>query len=346
MIFSDENIKNIFGNEDAENENPDRLKEYFFRNKAYDSLIADLPIRIIVGHKGVGKSALLKICHLEDQEKDYLTLWVRPNDVFSSVDSEAKNFLNLIENWKIGLSTLILRKALEGADLYDEASKIEKITGGIRQAISILSEKYRAVLPGHQTNKLIGTFLKTKKIRVYLDDLDRGWEARPEDIKNISALLNAVRDLAGENPNVQFRIGLRTDVYHLVRSSDESTDKIESNLILLSWSNHEILTAMAKRIGTYFGENVDEYELIKKQQLEISKYLHRIITERFLHVGKWDNAPIHRILLSLTRKRPRDLVKLLVYAGKEAYRDGNKIITTEGSVSKVVEIDFGHLRAG
>jgi len=38
MLFTDENIENIFGAEDAENESKERLKEYFLRNKAYESL--------------------------------------------------------------------------------------------------------------------------------------------------------------------------------------------------------------------------------------------------------------------------------------------------------------------
>jgi predicted ATPase len=58
--FDDANIEELFGAEDAENERPERFKEYFYYNHAYESLIAELPVRILVGHKGVGKSALLK----------------------------------------------------------------------------------------------------------------------------------------------------------------------------------------------------------------------------------------------------------------------------------------------
>lgn len=328
--FDDETIARIFGNEDAENEEPSRLKEYFFRNRAYESLKADLPVRILVGHKGVGKSALLRFCYLEDQEDELLALWIRPNDVFSNVDTKASSFVSLIENWKIGISTLIVKKALEGADLFDDASRVEKITGGLRQVIASLSSKFLEKEPtlAAEARQHVAKFLKNKKIRVYLDDLDRGWEARKEDIQNISALLNAVRDMAGENRNIQFRIGLRTDVYHLVRTSDESTDKIEANLIWLIWSNHEILTALAKRVATYFGRQVDENELVAKPQPEIAKLLDPVLAPRFFSRGHWENAPTYKVLLSLTRKRPRDLVKLLTYAAKEAAKDGVDVIST------------------
>src|SRR5262249_8985781 len=58
------------------------------------------------------------------------------------------------------------------------------------------------------------------------------------------------------------------------------------------------------------------------------EHLHPIIESRFRHRGKWENAPIHQVLLSLTRRRPRDLIKLLYGGGKMAFRNGHNIITT------------------
>lgn len=327
-IFNDETIYKIFGSEDAENEKPERLKEYFFRNKAYESLKADLPIRILVGHKGVGKSAILKVAHLEDADEGILSLWVRPNDVFGSISITSDSFLGRIEDWKIGLSTLIVRKALEGGELFEEANNVQKITGGVRHLLSALGQHY---IKGKENiskdaQALMQKFIKNQRIRIYLDDLDRGWEARKEDIANISALLNAVRDMAGEDPRVQFRVGLRTDVYHLVRTSDESTDKIESNVIWLLWSNHEILSAMAKRVSTYFGEDIDESTLIKMRQKDIAGKLNSVIEPKFSGRGKWENEDTYRILMTLTRKRPRDLVKIFYYSAKEAFKDSAQII--------------------
>ncbi len=328
ISFDDETLAKLFGSEDAENEDPTRLKEYFFKNKAYESLKADLPIRVLVGFKGVGKSAILKICHLEDLEDSVLSIWVRPNDVFGAIDTSANSFLQLIENWKIGLSTLIVKKALEGVNEYDEANKVKRITGGARQIVASLYEKLQSIsgTSSADIKKIIAQFSKAQKIRVYLDDLDRGWEGRPEDIQNISALLNAIRDMAGEDRNLQFRIGLRTDVYHLVRSSDESTDKIEANLIWLAWSNHEILATLVKRVTTFLGEDISQNELMKLGQNELAYKLEPIIEQRFYGRGKWENIASRRVLMTLTRKRPRDLVKLFYYSAKEAHNsNSNKI---------------------
>ena len=61
MEFTELEIQRLFGSEAAEEEEPDRLKQYYFKNKIYNQVITDLPLRILVGHKGIGKSALFRI---------------------------------------------------------------------------------------------------------------------------------------------------------------------------------------------------------------------------------------------------------------------------------------------
>jgi hypothetical protein len=102
--------------------------------------------------------------------------------------------------------------------------------------------------------KLIEQFLTKNTIYVYIDDLDRGWQGRQEDNVRISALLNAVRDISTENRGINFRISLRSDVYFLVRTSDESTDKIEGSVIWHTWTNHEIFVLLIKRIESFLAK--------------------------------------------------------------------------------------------
>ena len=144
-------------------------------------------------------------------------------------------------------------------------------------------------------------------------------------------MINAARDLSNEDRNIQFRIGLRTDAYFLYRTSDESTDKIESNVIRLQWTRHDILVVMATRIAKYFDPSFNPKSLENRRQSDIAQELHQVIESRFsVGRGHWDRAPIHVVLLTLVRNRPRDLIKLLTEAAKEAYRNGHgKISATD-----------------
>ena len=141
-----------------------------------------------------------------------------------------------------------------------------------------------------------------------------------------------------------FRIGLRSDVYYLVRTSDESTDKIEGSVIWLKWSNHEIFCMLVKRIEAFYGRNVDENELLKKKQDELSIYLRPIFTNRFEGLGHWANAPTYRVMMSLVRKRPRDLVKLCTLAARHAREANNSIITTNDFEAIFEEYSQGRLQ--
>lgn len=130
-------------------------------------------------------------------------------------------------------------------------------------------------------------------------------------------------------PCLHFRISLRSDVYFLVRTADESTDKIEGNVIWLSWTEHELLVFLAKRVQSYLGNKLSENALIKKPQFEIAKELYPIMESHFMGEGKWNNKPIHYILLSLTRRRPRDLINLCTQAAREACDNHHSKISTD-----------------
>lgn len=114
LKLDDLTIRRIFGSEDAESEEPDRVKEYFLVNGAYQDLITDLPLRIVTGHKGVGKSALLKRAYLEDVEKGILAVQIQPNDIAElMISNSSEAFIQKIERWKSGIKRIVAAKTVE-----------------------------------------------------------------------------------------------------------------------------------------------------------------------------------------------------------------------------------------
>lgn len=344
MEFTELEIQRLFGSEAAEEEEPDRLKQYYFKNKIYNQVITDLPLRILVGHKGIGKSALFRIAIDEETEQKRLTILIKPNDI-ADIGTETDDFLKLIQNWKMGITEIIASKALESFGIQFDGfrSQLNNYTGKL---LSFLSSTIKVdeinLTPAKR--EILSNFLKNNKISIYLDDLDRGWRGRPHDIQRISALLNAIRDLASENRGIYFRVGLRSDVYYLSRTSDESTDKTESSVIWYSWTNHEILVLLVKRITSFFDEDIDEKELLKRHQSDLMQYLNKVIDDKFTGKGHWENAPMYRVLMSLIRKRPRDLVKLLTLAARDANMNDSEIISTANLESIFENYSQGRLQ--
>ncbi|WP_336127862.1 P-loop ATPase, Sll1717 family [Mesoflavibacter sp. CH_XMU1422-2] len=326
--FNDEIIQQLFGFEDAESESIERLREYYFKKDTYKRVTSNLPVRILVGHKGTGKSALFKVAIAEEREKGNLPILIKPDDI-AELGKTNEDFLLKIRQWKHGLTKIIGSKALSELGLYDDSLKNKLNLFGVK-LISFLTDTIKLgkvdinVDPAKKV--LIDNFIKTKKIIVFIDDLDRGWQGKKEDIIRISALLNAIRDFASENNGLSFKVSLRSDVYFLVRTSDESTDKIEGSVVWFSWTNHEILVMLIKRISTFFNIAVDEDKLMSTPQKHLVYHLERIFENPFEGRGKWEKVSIHRILMSLIRKRPRDLVKLCSSAAQVASSENSSKI--------------------
>lgn len=329
--FTPENIDELFGTEAAEQEDPARLRKFFFKNKTYEEVRANLPLRILVAHKGIGKSAMFKVCFGEDIDQSNLSIWVRPDDLLSLKFDDTTDLNILIRNWKVGLLDLIQKKIISfvGDIPSNETLKVFSGVGaGITNSLVLYFKEKLGQALDPTIKATLSKFLTQKKIYIYIDDLDRGWEGRPVDIRRISALLNALRDMSTDYPGLYFRIALRADVYFLVRTSDESTDKIERSVIWYSWANHEIFKILVKRVGIFFGRQLDERQLSGMQQWQLAKILDNVMESRFAGQGHWENAPMYKVLLSLVRKRPRDLIKLCSEAATNARRRDSEMLST------------------
>lgn len=339
--FDEPTIRKIFGHEAAEDEDIDRLKKYYVKTDTYNAIKSPIDLYILVGHKGVGKSALFKVLASEDEENGNVAITIQPDDILD-VEPNEGSFLKRIRDWKEGLSKIIFRELLISLNMYitdpiksssmkswvDNVTKF--ISGMFGKQINDLKNSYMDVTNEQIVTLFKNSLFKLKTVTVYLDDLDRGWKNSSNDIANLSAMINAIRDLSRDIKNLRFRVGLRSDVYYAIRTSDETTDKIDGSVLWLKWTNHEILVMLIKRIETFFGNYFDEEELLRTKQKDFKNSLDSVFESRFNGKGHWENAPMYRVLTSLIRKRPRDLVKLCTLAARQAYiNKHNKIMTSD-----------------
>lgn len=125
--FDANNIQLIFGNEAAESESIERLKSYYVKGATFDEAITNHPLRLIVGHKGIGKSALIKVAMDEDRQSGRLPILIRPDDIVE-LATGANSFLELIRDWKIGIGEIIANKVFQAFGL-DPAEKVGPIPG-------------------------------------------------------------------------------------------------------------------------------------------------------------------------------------------------------------------------
>ncbi len=332
--FNEDQIGEMFGELDAQEDREERLDGFFLKTDVYNKIHNNRSLRIIVAQKGVGKSAILRKSYLENIHNNQLSLWVRPDDIENLEDIEnSTDTIKLIRQWKVGLEKLIVSKVCDSLEVTSNDNIINLLKSGakITDKLSRIIVKAKDLVDMSEINKLIADqYTKSHEIFVYIDDLDRAWNGSKENVARISALVTAARNMCSDDNSLKIRISLRSDVYYLFRKADESTDKVSSNVITLDWSQHELLAMLVKRVQLYFGVKYSDSDLLEMTQDEMAELLNIVMEDKFKGKGKWNNAPLRKILLSLVRKRPRDLINLCILAARHANTNKHdKIITND-----------------
>lgn len=87
---------------------------------------------------------------------------------------------------------------------------------------------------------------------------------------------------------------------------------------------------LAKRIQSYKGTTtLSDKQLLKYPQCVIAENFYDVFEERFHGEGKWSDIPTHKMLASMIRRRPRDLVKLCTLASRTAYENNHQKIQSD-----------------
>ena len=148
--FTEENIRKLFGHEAAEDEDSTRLKEYYFKNDTYTQVATDLPFRILVGHKGIGKSALFHIAMSEDKDAQHLPVLIKPDDIVGMAQGSL-DFLQQIRDWKKGLSDIIAKKILSNLEIT-QSKYVKMLTRGTGRLGALLIETFKNLSDDYNLN--------------------------------------------------------------------------------------------------------------------------------------------------------------------------------------------------
>ena len=337
--FKKENRLKLFGHEDAGKERDERLLSYYYKTLQYEDIISDIDLQIVTGEKGTGKSALLRMAFIESQESCTIPIWIRLDDLSELYANilGSDNLYELKTLWKKSISKLIVMKLASNSDFtfsedYEKALQWAYTSGyASRDFISRtakllkpLYEKYLSIEEHPESGErgVLERMIKNKKIRLFLDDFDLDWKGNSSDILKIKSLLLSLSDMSSDMDGLSVRIALRTDVYEMIRN-EEFSDKFESSIIKCQWNNREIIKALAKRICSYFSIPFDEQitQDNNTMQYHLSQYLDYVFEPKFgQNTRSWRNAPTHRVIYSLIRRKPRDMVKLCYSVAEQAYQ--------------------------
>jgi hypothetical protein len=328
----------LFGNDAGEDEDIQRLNEYYLSKPEHEIFFKDsVRLQFVRARKGIGKSALL--CYtaykVEDQNPDDIVINIKASDLIALFNSNPTNALEYINCWQQRICTRInleLGKKISFAFSDDNMALVESaellnfkgknIVSALanRFSISTASTNMAITKPGVQDNyALLRRYSQDKKYKVWLfiDDIDATFIDTPDNRLLVSTFFSACRELTNNVKGINIRASIRTDIWSLI-CTDEALDKCEQYMLDLSWSTKDTGKILCKKILSYYKEKQPKCSFCSYQEEHNFNDIYNIIFSKTLRWGTHSVKP-YRPIHILSAGRPRWAAQLCKIAAKDAY---------------------------
>lgn len=320
-----------WGDDSAERD--PNLLNYFFDSEAF-SRLSKKEKSIVVGRKGSGKSALRK--RLEetfDEEKDTHVVSLSPRfnsirtilndrDIQKSFGQEiffqhtwirqilldclcvagnsakgkyCKDSMDFARNISVELNRTSKDMVENIAEII---SKIKVKAANLGELGLSLEKELRSVAEVDALEFHVKKIASDgAKFVVLIDDLDLGWNNSIVANQFLLGLLAAINHLGNIHPNIHLIIFMREDVYALIITKTQHSDKYR-NIEKIRWSKTDLINILERRIG---------YNREKHGLPNINDVFHSVFPVA-IGTANADNWMIERTL-----SRPRELIQLSRY---------------------------------
>jgi len=291
--------------------------------------------RLLVGNKGVGKTAILEWLFAAAKRRKIPAIFLRPDDLDLSPIAKTTDVSSIkrgmYECFLDAVATAIGQKLsglLHGsaAELYNESvsrgarkedwmSKLLTLLSRLSKPITQIDAKQLAsdlakqTLSRDQLAEVITRYLLSEKslFLILVDDTDQvATLDDPQHLNRIWGLLLAVRKLTSTSPNIKCVVTLRTEVWmRLTRNERGQRDQVDHfrPLVMFLRAQEELIKSILKnRIS--LAANEDGY---KGSRPELHFFDDEWMTLPMSNERRsWD-----QFLLKSSRERPRDMIQLV-----------------------------------
>lgn len=342
----------LFGNEAGEDENKQRLSDYYLEKPQNTMFFSEKKkLCFVRARKGVGKSALLNYAafKIENEFPQDIFIELKASELITLCKPEKEEALELTNCWQQRLCARInveigkkIRFACDDDSItIVESSELSGFKG--RNLISALTERFSL--------KLASTEVKSKKIEtinayellkrysgnqnlkvwIFIDDIDATFINTEKNKILTSTFFTACRYLINDVKGLNIRASVRTDVWTILKEFDEALDKCEQYMLDLKWSTNDTGKILSKKILTYFR---DEYQMEMYNNYDSTKDEKKIFNLVFSGGLQWGSVSVapYRAIHILSAGRPRWAAQLCKIAAKDAYVK-NKDVIKKGNVN-------------
>ncbi len=359
-----ENIKSVkFGAPAAERDINQGLKDYFIETGAFNRL-KNYKKAIILGNRGTGKSALMKMLANHFRKNNSIVVEMTPEDYsydllkVSMIKESEGSWAKIgafTASWKYLLYVIAMKKYNEslGTSFKTKAKNTHKYLRDNHKGCSssfldifvsylkrIEGIKIGPYEAGIKTKELQDLFkleellnlqpefielTKRKPIIFLIDELDKGWDASEDAQLFVAGLFQAAISMNEISENFRVIISLRKELHDNIPALYEDYQKNIDLFENLEWDEESLFTLITKRI---------EYSIKGLSYQNPLEKWHLVFDEKVT-----DQASFNYIV-SRTLYRPREIIQLCTEAQDRAIEkrrnkiEVNSIISAEAKYSE------------
>lgn len=259
------------------------LERYFVETPSYRALLHNNK-HVVIGPKGIGKTALLRKVMAEQRNSILITPESYATDVLEALSAAPvmSDRGALTTTWKYTLLIEIFRQVvgrrlgdertskllkaylLDHGLLHTQLSLFDQFIEYVRRIVTVKGKigpvegeigldratELRSLLRLDALFDLTTALqqaLRRDVFTIYIDELDQGWNN--SDIANrfLVALLTAAIQMRGYSSNLHVVVFLRSEIFELLTPHLDQLDKLRSDIEAVTWSDQNLTTLIVRR---------------------------------------------------------------------------------------------------
>jgi hypothetical protein len=263
------------------------LEHYFVKSDAF-LRVANRTKTIILGNRGVGKSAIFQVVAQEARKRNAIAIELAPEDysyelLRTALAEEAEGSWAKMGAfavaWKYLIYVLVMQELVSRSGGRPRKGPMAKITSYIRDnhptsGLSKLSAligylkrvegvKIGPIEAGLKTRELeklykleeiqdllpaLAKILERQEVLVFVDELDRGWDAKENAQAFVAGLFQACLTINNVSPNLTVYMSLRQELYDNIPALYEDAQKYRDLIETVSWNEAGLREMLAARL--------------------------------------------------------------------------------------------------
>lgn len=266
------------------------LVDYFVESEAFRR-VAARERTIILGNRGTGKSAIFKVLADLSRRGNARVLELSPEDYSYEILSSAlqkeghgawAKHAAFASAWKYLIWVLVMKAVSEGgqrlkrgaaARIYNYLrdnhrnvtdNPISVLVSYLKRMEGFKIGSYEAGIKTRELTKLykleeiqyllsdLQEILNKTKVQVFVDELDRGWDASEDAKAFVSGLFQASISINEFSPNLTVYVSLRRELYDSIPALYDDAQKYRDIIETLEWSELELRAIISRRIKHSF----------------------------------------------------------------------------------------------